>query len=771
MPNNQEIWKDLLLKLVSANTSLDIDRLLTVEKVLSNGMVKWIPYGDDEGNFRIISNQQKDPVNALVEKPINSVDAILLKECKKRGIDPESDKAPQNMREAIKLFFNISNGDISLLKEQERKEIVNKLAKNIKIIADGLKERPTISVIDNGEGQHPSDFHDTLLSLQKKNKIRIQFVQGKYNMGSTGVLSFCGNNGYQLILSRKSKELLNGKEDLWGFTLVRLQHGEDRQMKMPWFEYCVDKDSKVLSFPGCPLSILPDGEIFESGCYIKMFDYDLKNPSIITRDLWREMNRKLISLPLPVLIQENRVQHFKLTKGKNDTIYLLGNRVRALKEHHSHVNISYPITAELGKFGQKKIEIIVFKDQDEKGDVLHQDFTTESECIFLTVNGQTHYALSRSIIKKFYPYLDRYVMIHIDLTDSGNLVNEIFMGNREEVRRNDTYRFFEERLITEIKEDPKLRELNEQYRNRELARTQPDKGEMKKILEELVQKNPALLKLFGIGIDIKVTEPKNQEKPSIPYVGNYIPTFLKIKDYEPPKSNPLKDYIKKISINRYGIFRLETDATNDYLNRESDNGEFIFKHGDVLEIGGGSLNDGVVPLTISPNKKANLFASDYVTIELTRPKMESLIVRFMVEFEREREANKNPLGKKKPKGQGYALPNIKSIFQDNWENDWTGDDISKVNITPQNIDIIVNMDSNPLHNFINNNPDKITGDLRKQIEESYKISIALLSFALDVKLDKLEGNGNKELIFSTAMKGIGEMILPILFSKKIAIQF
>ena len=82
--------------------------------------------------------------------------------------------------------------------------------------------------VDNGEGQHPDDFEETFLSLSKGNKSNIPFVQGKYNMGSSGVLTYCGRQWYKLIISRRHDE--SGK---WGWTLVRRRPGDG----MPVAEY------------------------------------------------------------------------------------------------------------------------------------------------------------------------------------------------------------------------------------------------------------------------------------------------------------------------------------------------------------------------------------------------------------------------------------------------------------------------------------------------------------------------------------------------------
>lgn len=46
---------------------------------------------------KIVSNQQSSAVVALVEKLVNSIDAVLTAECFRRGIDPKSPYAPKSM--------------------------------------------------------------------------------------------------------------------------------------------------------------------------------------------------------------------------------------------------------------------------------------------------------------------------------------------------------------------------------------------------------------------------------------------------------------------------------------------------------------------------------------------------------------------------------------------------------------------------------------------------------------------------------------------------
>ena len=107
------------------------------------------------------------------------------------------------------------------------------------LVAVGSKTRPSYLVIDEGEGQTPATFPDTFLSLARSNKLRIPFVQGKFNAGGTGVLQYCGEENLELIASRRAPGAFVQRGDTtadhWGFTIVRRlrpQMGDGRRNSM-----------------------------------------------------------------------------------------------------------------------------------------------------------------------------------------------------------------------------------------------------------------------------------------------------------------------------------------------------------------------------------------------------------------------------------------------------------------------------------------------------------------------------------------------------------
>ncbi len=77
--NNAETMK-LCVSIAKSDTEDEVIRLLK-KASLWDDCSAWKYYGNNENNFSTIGNQQSSPDAALVEKIINSVDAVLMREC------------------------------------------------------------------------------------------------------------------------------------------------------------------------------------------------------------------------------------------------------------------------------------------------------------------------------------------------------------------------------------------------------------------------------------------------------------------------------------------------------------------------------------------------------------------------------------------------------------------------------------------------------------------------------------------------------------------
>ena len=161
----------------------------------------WYPLDGRDTNFNIVTNQSMTGGKAATELMTNMVDAMLLKCALQAGIDPKGTEAPPTMHDAVKDL--VKEIMVHRLVDEDEKALLDYSRRNLVIGITGKRSGgfPCYTFADNGEGQSPESFEDTFLSLSTGNKKDIPFVQGKYNMGSSGVLSFCGRRWYKLIVS------------------------------------------------------------------------------------------------------------------------------------------------------------------------------------------------------------------------------------------------------------------------------------------------------------------------------------------------------------------------------------------------------------------------------------------------------------------------------------------------------------------------------------------------------------------------------------------
>ena len=327
----EEQTKNLCLALMIADSEKEVIDLLNDARFWdTNSFSRY--YGDYENNYNTIGNQQGRADAALVEKIVNSVDARLMNECLVRGIDPEGPKAPQSIREAVGMFFDDDYnpesphaGQIKNWADSKRTEI----ARGLTLTATGAGAKsgnPCFTIADCGEGQTPEKMPDTLLSLNRSNKLRIPFVQGKFNMGGTGVFEFCGPNGLQLVVTRRNPAILKGRLDHpsdveWGFTIVRRESGEvGRRSSVYTYLAPVGPNARcgkggVLRFSSETMPLFPNGRspyARESawGTLIKLYEYaaiGFKSNIIMTRpSLLNRMDLLLPDVALPIRLHECR---------------------------------------------------------------------------------------------------------------------------------------------------------------------------------------------------------------------------------------------------------------------------------------------------------------------------------------------------------------------------------------------------------------------------------------------------------------------------------
>lgn len=767
--------KDLCLQLLSATDEKEVEKIIKGDRVLSDDN-NWKPYGGFHGNFNTIHNQQGDPIPALVEKPINSIDALLLKQCKIKGIDPQSAAAPKTICEAVETFYKVKRGDFTELTEGQRREI----AESLQIIATGSKSNPCITIYDAGEGQHPSDFENTLLSLNKDNKLKIKFVQGKYNMGGTGAIPNCGTKRFQLIVSRKHPSLLSGKGDLYGFSLVRLHKVEGtEEYKNSWYEYCVGEDGQILTFESKDIEAGLYNRKYESGTIIKLFNYDLPRPSDITLDLWRDLNRYMYSPALPVLLYERRDY-----KGKSPTKLMLGNRLRVMIDDRDKREKVFPMS--INTSGVKVTgEVIVFKDGVDKSEFI------DKMAIIFTINGQVHSSLNNQFITSHVklPYLSGSLLINLDCTDIPTGIREdIFMPSRDRMRDSTTTSTLKEEIARELRDNDYLRQLNEKRREDRVFQNPQDENFMKKIMGKLLAQNDEIARILGLKGDIKdkikkMLKPES-EKGHQTFRGKRFPSFVRFKNIAPGN-------IKMIPQNGECKLSLETDVEDEYLLRNSEPGELkisfrkipsrvgpgpapnpVEDDEEIFDVNVVGPNQGEVKIRIKAKKEVEVGAEVPLDITMTSPSGDIVLQAILKVINPHEQTKKDEIKTK----DEFSLPKIIEVYKEKKEEfpermswahpdfNWTGDDICKVYPSGEKDHLVdavaINMDADVLHDFIRQR--KITSEKNiEHLTRLFKVSVFLISLILNLQISQKEDIEEKEEIVAHLMKGVGKIILQV----------
>ncbi|MFC1931179.1 hypothetical protein ACFLXJ_03130 [Chloroflexota bacterium] len=555
--------KDLCLALASCGTENEVIRLLE-QKGYWDDPAYWRYFGDIEDNYSTIGNQQSQPEYALVEKIINSVDALLMGKCLESGIDPKSKDAPRNAADAIERFYSIPEGKLSKLSLRER----SNLAENIALVGTGSRSNPCYSIIDRGEGQTPDNMPNTLLGLFRSIKSEIPFVQGKFHMGGTGAFRFCGRNHMQLIVSKRNPNITRpGETNAWGFSVVRREAPRGNR-RTSVYTYLAPK-GQILSFEADSLPLWPSlypnefGAILDWGTYIKLYEFDLHGlRTNVNFDLYFALSLLMPNIALPIRLYERR----KGYSGHTFETILSGLSVRLEEDKRENLEPGYPSSHPIACMGQKfQAQVYAFR----KGQSSNY---RRNEGVIFTVNGQTHANFPSTFFQREsigMGYLRDSLLVIVDCTDLDNTLKEdLFMNSRDRLSTCELRSQIERELERLIKEHPGLKVLRAQRRQEEIKDKLEESKPLSDVIEKVIKNSPTLAKLLSTGG--KLPNPFKLEDTGISqtYQGKKYPTYFRLK------KGVSKDLVKNCPINWRFRVQFETDAQNDYFNRDIDPGEF-----------------------------------------------------------------------------------------------------------------------------------------------------------------------------------------------------
>ena len=767
----------------------------------------WRHYGDVENNWGQGGNQQSLAEAALAEKIVNSVDARLIDECRARGIDPASAEAPSSVRSAIAKFFEDSQVDkiaTGGFVEDWSDAKTREIAEQITLCATG--ERPTelnITIADCGEGQSASRLPETILSLNKTNKMYIPFVQGQFNQGGIGALRFCGTHNLQLVVSRRNPSLMSqgagAKDHEWCFTVVRRERPAGGR-KNSIYTYLAPvgfnqgaggRKGDVLSFPANSFGIFPnDVGPYERhasyGTAIKMFNYQFmgeRSNILRGKSLLSRLDLLLPEIALPVRLYEYR-------KNKRGSYLAVGSRrttisglLRRIKDS-PNVEKGFPIFVPLQPKGEKLIaHIFAFVPEgtvheggeNDKGGKAKKlgglrNYRKREGILFLR-NGQTQGALPRDFFRreavKMKPLADD-ILIFVECDHLSDSVREdLFMPSRDRLAENDFKQSLINALEKTVRECQELRELRNQRQQERMSARLKDEQPLIDVLQSLIKNSPNLVILLQLGQ--RISAPFNTQDTAssekADFTGEVYPSFFKNKGVEygvPAKlARPVNHRVR---------LTFETDARDNYFTRSVERGSFdlVWLNADGVEqktsITGPNLKSGIATVMLEFPEEAEV-GDQMAFIARVRDPLTTFENQIIIAIQPPIERKGGGKGGRKPPGEGegkdrerpmeVAPPKVTRVYRDRWEvegfDEYTAMKVESVGYTEDEstelYEFKVNMDNTPLEN--ESKQKRLDQDKCTLLREQFLYANVLIGLSLFLEDKK---TGGKEAVDSDVLQ-------------------
>ena len=775
------------LQLLYADTEEAVTKIIAGDSAMSDN-ANWHPLDNRDTNFNIVTNQSSSGAKAATEIITNMVDAVLTKRCREKDINPISSQAPQTMYKAVDQFIQNLNGGKII--NADDKWLRKYAEENLVIGLTGGKQGPSYTFCDNGEGQHPKNFPNTFLSLSSKYKSQIPFVQGKYNMGSSGVLNFCGNHWYKLIVSRRYD-----KTGHWGWTLVRKRPGSI----MPCADYfaidgpdgiqTVDTDDMV------PFRT-DDGSEFDqfslqSGTIVKLYEYYMGANYVSFRMTREAFNENLVETILPFRLLDFRQKRDPSRGGLRalgiDARPFYGMEYQVARSHQEDHEDGHEDEPQLEgadeqllhvgtvndpELGEITITAAVLKKKAEKvGWIKHSKYR-----IFHHVNGQAHYKEKRGVLTQCaLPALKDRVVIFVDASRlSSETHQSIWKGDREHITETRLGEDYKTTVQNIIRNSSELKEWNHRIAKEELDSAAKDGS--RELVRELVGQDDNLASLLDSRVPhVDIGGAKMHGQSPLRSDLKISPTYIKLR-----QGNP----VIELPINRSRPIPCDTDVMDDYFTRPANRGYHVFsddaiannfvvnhrlKNGDLMffmrpapnttvgqefrfQIG---LKDDGMPLAVNTEKELMIRIVDHF-IPSTKPK---------------------PHPKPKPKTRQVGLPPHKLLTKDGreiegtetiqWEKfeltDFNEKDGGYVKETGEGSMYYINYDNAWFQNYLQS---KVVKDRREEISEKYilgmRITLLGMEHAINNSGTTSEGMQENEDIFRRlAAKGAAAIVMTL----------
>lgn len=738
-PSSQELAQDLIFE---RHTEQEISEL--IHQIEDHPDVDWVPLGREPNNYSIVENQQADAMAAFTELVINSIDAIILRAYFDKYGDSYTGEEYSSIDEAAE-------------------DLVDEDRDEIEVVATGERNGPfSLTLCDNGHGQPQDKFEHTFLNVLTPGELKqeFEFLQGKYGMGSTGVLPFCGEKGYKLICSASADAPAE-----WSWSIVRKNRKKTR------YEYLVVN--------GVPPRF--SGEIGDrkSGTFVKCFEYQSERKSTITKRFRHRLERYLTECPIPIRLNEQRYGDDYGVPRTKGLLPSLEDRKQLI---HGHERIEHTFDNDV--LGTKNIDIYLLKAEDQLKEIGYQKGAKEAfvtgakqteQAILFTYNGQTHGDQGQTFIKRRCNLrrISNDTLVIIDFTDIDDAdVVDLFKPSRDRLQNKTPAKVLKSELEEIIAENEMLRKEEERRKSKDVKE---DAEELEEdILDDILERNPSLKGYLKKGQKTPTIEEPGDE--SIEYEGKFYPTkFNVIKKYRSRTDYDIWNdqetdelYEVRIPSNKTKQQRFELNATNDYLTREKETGSVGTQLPSLIK--SKRLKDGVLTIKFDPPDTFSV--GDAVTIDFEVSPAQTgtgkLTQKLRVQIVDPVEQTSRPSPKDDDDEEGAAgfeLPDAYWVPKQEWgRHDFNEHSIVSLEPGPDgDITLFINEDAAPLVNFRRRHNLKESG--KQYVRQTYKLGVILYSVGQYMEIEREYGEEPmwEEIdpveVVQTAMKGVAQSLL------------
>jgi hypothetical protein len=439
----------LIATILGARTRADVDRA-EAELVRRFGARRTRYLGDNEANWSSVSGAV-DPQAVVFERVTNIWDAIIEAEAQR-----QRDFTCKTPQEAATRFLGVPAAGIAEMSDGEQRHLA-KLAAVQLLDSDDSVRRPTIAFRDLGIGLTFEEMPDSILSLERSNKLRKPYLHGVFGKGGSVVCMF---SEATIVITRRQPDLLaEGEEDRVAVAIVREDDAED--MGLPFFRYLVSPETNL------PYSVSASEVDFEPGTMVMHVGYRAEK---MGRETWQLENsiyafaETLLFRPtLPYQLQDARSgeANKRKTRPAPSVLTGLGQRLDGLADGTAGlVEHSRPATLDVPGVGPVDVRWWLFEDENNV-----RRRAARGHRVLFHAAGHAHHVWSKQRLKTLVPELRRVgERLVIEVDTSGvpqKTLRRIFSSFREATLKSAEAAALEKAVSDWISEQPDLAEAED----------------------------------------------------------------------------------------------------------------------------------------------------------------------------------------------------------------------------------------------------------------------------------------------------------------------